>query len=118
MHYAQCRKAAKLQKQTHGGHNMGNITAQGHANSYNAVTEEVISERRLWTAVLVNAVSDWRTGTLRVQREAQSFLFDDDQDFPTVCSAAGLDWSDFRMRLARVGRKVQMEGPLNMPIAA
>jgi hypothetical protein len=118
MHYAECRKAAQLQMQTHGGHKMGNITAQGHANSYNAVTEEVISERRLWTAVLVNAVSDWRTGTLRAQRDAQNFLFNDDQDFATVCSAAGLDWSDFRTRLARVGRQVQMEGALHMPMAA
>jgi hypothetical protein len=104
--------------QTNRGHTMGNMTAQGQANSYNAVTEEVISERRLWTAGLVNAVSDWRTGTLRAQREAQDFLFNDDQDFAMVCSAAGLDWSDFRMRLARVGRQVQMEGALNLAIAA
>jgi len=104
--------------QTTRGHTMGNMTAQGQANSYNAVTEEVISERRLWTAVLVNAVSDWRTGTLRAQREAQDFLFNDDQDFATVCSAAGLDWTDFRTRLTRVGRQVQMEGALNLPIAA
>jgi hypothetical protein len=96
---------------------MANMTAQGQANSYNAVTEEVISERRLWTAVLLNAVSDWRTGTLRAQREAQDFLFNDDQDFATVCSAAGLDSTDFRVRLARVGRRVQMEGALHMPLA-
>jgi hypothetical protein len=104
--------------QTNRGHTMGNMTAQGQANSYSAITEEVISERRLWTAVLVNAVFDWRTGTLRAQRETQDFLFNDDQDFATVCSAAGLDCSDFRMRLARVGRQVQMEGALNLAIAA
>lgn len=41
----------------------------------NQVTEDVISERRLWTAVIVNAIEDWRNGTLRAQREAQAFLF-------------------------------------------
>ena len=97
---------------------MGTMTAQGHADSYNTVTEELISERRLWTAVLVNAVEDWRSGTLRARREAQEFLFNSDKDFETVCSAAGLDWSDFRARLLKIGRQIQMEGPLNFPIAA
>lgn len=41
------------------------------------VTEDCISERRLWTAVVVMAVEDWRNGSLRARREAQSFLFED-----------------------------------------
>jgi hypothetical protein len=97
---------------------MGMMNAQGQAESYNAVTEELISERRLWTAVIVNAVEDWRTGSLRARREAQDFLFDNDQDFELVCSAAGLDWQDFRVRLMRVGRKVEMEGPIRLALVA
>jgi hypothetical protein len=45
------------------------------------VTEDCISERRLWTAVVVTAVEDWRNGSLRARREAQSFLFEDNTDF-------------------------------------
>lgn len=60
-------------------------------NTQNRVTEELISERRLWTAVLVNAaaVEDWRGGTPRVQREAQEFVFESDADFEMVCAGAG-----------------------------
>jgi hypothetical protein len=92
---------------------MGTTGGPGFARGEIGVTEEVISERRLWTAVLVNAVEDWRTGTLRSQREAQEFLFSNDKDFEMVCSAAGLDSADFRMRLLRIGRQVEMEGSLN-----
>ena len=45
------------------------------------VTEDCISERRLWTAVIVMAVEDWRSGSLRARREAQLFLFEDNEDF-------------------------------------
>src|ERR1700678_4314937 len=71
----------------------------------NTVTEELISARRLRTAVVVHAVEDWRGGTLRARREAQDFLFHDDRDFETVCSAAGLDGGDFRADLPRSARK-------------
>jgi hypothetical protein len=68
---------------------MGITTAKGHADSYNTVTEELISELRLWTAVLVHAVEDWRSGTLRARREAQDFLFNNDKDFETVVLLGG-----------------------------
>ena len=97
---------------------MGQISAQIYADNQNTVTEELISERRLWTAVLVHAVEDWRKGTLRARREAQDFLFHNDQDFEMVCSGAGLDWNDFRSRLRHIGRKVQMEGPIQLRMAA
>jgi len=34
-------------------------------------------ERRLWLAVLVQAVEDWQSANLRQQREAETFLFSD-----------------------------------------
>jgi hypothetical protein len=82
------------------------------------VSEDCISERRLWTAVIVTAVEDWRSGTLRARREAQSFLFEDKADFETVCAGAGLDPVTMRARLLKVGQRVQMHGPYLHPIAA
>lgn len=94
------------------------MNAQIYADTQNTATEDLISERRLWTAVLVNAVEDWRNGSLRARREAQDFLFHNDRDFEMVCSGAGLDWNDFRTRLLHIGRKVEMEGPLQLKKAA
>jgi hypothetical protein len=101
----------------HGG-NMGNMTAQVSSEMHNAVTEELISARRLWTAVLLNAVEDWRNGTLRARREAQTFLFDNDEDFAMVCNNAGLDFSDFRVRLLKIGRRVEARVPFSLCLAS
>lgn len=76
----------------------------------NQVTEDLIGENRLWTAVIVNAVDDWRYGTLRARREAQTFLFEDHADFENVCSRAGLDAESFRGKLLKIGRRIEMEG--------
>ena len=90
----------------------------GPAPSQTSVTEETISERRLWTAVLVTAVEDWRMGTLRAKRSAQQFLFEDDRDFTEVCAGAGIDPSSFRSKLTKIGRKIEMTGPWSHPLAA
>ncbi len=74
-----------------------------------AVTEELIGERRLWTAVVVMAVEDWRNGSLRARREAQRFLFDDDKDFMAVCASAGIDPSSLRAKLLKIGHRVEMQ---------
>jgi hypothetical protein len=100
------------------GENMeGNVT-RGPESCQNSVTEEAISERRLWTAVLVTAVDDWRMGTLRAKRSAQQFLFEDDRDFTEVCAGAGIDPSSFRSKLTKIGRKIEMTGPWSHPLAA
>jgi hypothetical protein len=91
---------------------------RGPESSDNSVTEEMISERRLWTAVLVSAVEDWRMGTLRAKRSAQEFLFEDDRDFMEVCAGAGIDPSSFRSKLTKIGRKIEMTGPWSHPLAA
>jgi hypothetical protein len=97
---------------------MDTSTAQGNVDMHNNVTEELISARRLWTAVLLNAVEDWRNGTLRARREAQEFLFDNDEDFEMVCTAAGLDSCDFRVRLLKIGHRVEMQTPFPLNFAA
>jgi hypothetical protein len=81
-------------------------------------TADVIGERRLWTAVIVHAVQDWLSGTLRDKREAQKFLFEDSEDFHQVCAGAGLDPSNFRSKLLRVGRRVETQGQLTHALAA
>jgi hypothetical protein len=93
-------------------------TNQIHAVSDNAITEDLIGENRLWTAVIVKAVEDWRTGSLRARREAQKFLFEDHRDFNDVCASAGLEPSRFRAQLLRIGRKIEMRGPFRNPLAA
>jgi hypothetical protein len=82
------------------------------------VTEECLAERRLWIAVLTMAVEDWRNGTLRSRREAQKFLFEDQNDFERVCASAGIDASSFRSSLLRIGKKIAMDGPWAHSMAA
>jgi hypothetical protein len=65
-----------------------------------------LGERRLWLAVVVQAVEEWRNGTLRNRRKAQEFLFDHQQDFEVVCANAGLDPENLRTKLLKVGRIV------------
>ena len=82
------------------------------------ITEECIAERRMWLAVVTLAVEDWRSGTLRARREAQRFLFDDTKDFQRTCAGAGLDPTNLRARLSKIGRKIELEGPWKHPVAA
>ena len=84
----------------------------------NVVTEDTIGANRLWTAVIVKAVEDWRMGSLRARREAQRFLFEDDRDFYQVCARAGLDPMTFRRKLLRIGRRIEMHSPHMDPMAA
>jgi hypothetical protein len=93
-------------------------TTQIHAVSSDSVTEDFIGERRLWTAVIVNAIEEWQAGSLRARRAAQHFLFESDSDFNRACACAGLDPVNLRSKLLKVGRRVEMEGPLAHPIAA
>jgi hypothetical protein len=96
---------------------VSNITQIGPV-AERAVTEDSIGEYRLWTAVIIKAIEDWRSGTLRARREAQKFLFEDSRDFFEVCASAGLDPVSFRAQLLKIGRRIAVEGPYLHPIAA
>jgi len=50
------------------------MTAPVSSELHNTVTEELISARLLWTAVLLNAIADWRNGTLRAKRRNFSLI--------------------------------------------
>jgi len=88
------------------------VTAGAGTRETNEISEGFIPERRLWAAVLVMAVEDWRNGSLRAKRAAQEFLFEDDRDFEEVCAGAGLDPATFRSKLLKVRRRVAMHGLL------
>ena len=97
-----------------GGSSRGQVIVHGQEE----VTEECISERRLWTAVIAMAVQDWRNGTLRARREAQVFLFERHSDFNSVCASAGLEPDTLRSRLVKIGKKVAMQGAYTQSMAA
>jgi hypothetical protein len=97
---------------------MGKSGAEYQVDAQNTVTEDLIGERRLWTAVVVSAVEDWRNGSLRTQRKAQEFLFGSSTDFSTVCARAGLEPGSFRARLLKLGKLVEMQGTVTPAIAA
>jgi hypothetical protein len=71
------------------------------------------SERRVWTAVLLQALEDWRYGNLRRQREAEKFFFDSEEDFTAVCRRAGLEPSSVLAKLQRM--RVSVPKPLTTP---
>jgi hypothetical protein len=70
-----------------------------------------IAEQKLWRAVIARTVGEWILGPLHRQREAEHFLFHDEDDFRTVCFSAGMDPRYFRDRLkkfrAREGAEAQ-----------
>jgi hypothetical protein len=97
---------------------MMEVNVNAGVSSLENSVEDSFSERRLWTAVLVSAVQDWRVGPLRAKRAAQDFLFQNDRDFKEVCAGAGIDPENFRSKLMKIGRQIEMHGPLTRPLAA
>ncbi len=63
---------------------------------------EETAEQKLWRAVIAGTVEEWVHGPLRRKREAEQFLFDDNQDFRTVCFSAGINPENFRGRLEKI----------------
>ena len=61
-----------------------------------------IAEQKLWRAVIASTVDEWINGPLARQREAERFLFQDEQDYRTVCFSAGIDPRNLRSRLEKI----------------
>ena len=59
--------------------------------------------------MVVKAVEDWQLGAMRARRDAQAFLFENDRDFETVCSRAGLDSTSLSEKVLKIGRKLEPE---------
>lgn len=71
--------------------------------------EGPVSEQKVWAAVLLQAVEDWRSDNAKLHRDASQFLFKEKNDFEVVCAGAGIEPTSFRCRLARALR-VEAEG--------
>jgi hypothetical protein len=68
--------------------------------------EENVAEERLWQAVIVSTIQEWMSGPLRRSREAEQFLFWDENDFSQVCESAGMDAGRLREKLFRLREKL------------
>ena len=65
-------------------------------------SELPVAERNLWVAILLQALEDWQTGTLRRRRDAERFIFHSESDFAMVCRGAGLDPACVLAKLQRM----------------
>ena len=75
-------------------------------------------ERRLWTAVLLQAVIDWQSHNVRAHREAEMFLLKRPVDLEAVCHRAGLNPDAFQSKLRRLRRTKPLAGLPGMVLAA
>ena len=84
---------------------LGNEANRGGEMRQNMVRgdeDEEIVEQKLWRAVIASTVREWIQGPLQRKREAEQFLFQDDQDYRTVCFSAGIDPGNLRDRLQKI----------------
>lgn len=74
-----------------------------------SVDVEETAEQKLWRAVIATTVQEWVRGPIRRQREAERFLFHDNQDYRTVCFSAGINPEDLRGRLEKIRARQRAE---------
>jgi hypothetical protein len=80
-------------------------------------TEHADPERRLWVAVLLQAIQEWQVGALRISRAAEQFLFENEEDFEMVCQGAGIEPSSIRQKLARLPKRRDNRAlPFRLPV--
>ena len=72
-------------------------------------SEQEIAEQKLWRAVIASTVEEWTSGPIRRQREAEQFLFQDNDDYRTVCYSAGIDPGNLRDRLEKIRARTNAE---------
>ena len=54
-------------------------------------TNQDRANERIWHAVIENAIVEYVRGPEPQKRQAEFFLFEDEEDFPFVCRSAGLN---------------------------
>jgi hypothetical protein len=70
---------------------------------------EETAVQKLWRAVIATTVEEWVSGPLRQKREAEEFLFSDNQDYRTVCYSAGINPENLRARLEKIRSREMAE---------
>jgi hypothetical protein len=76
------------------------------------------AERRLWTAVLLQAVMDFQSHNMRARREAEIFLMERPADLEVICHRAGLNPDAFQSKLSRLRLSKPLAGLPRMVMAA
>ena len=83
----------------------GEVEMNIHQEAANNATSDDLkefSERRLWAAVLLQALEDWDSVNSRHRVEAEQFFFKSPEDFARVCRGAGLAPSGVLSRLEKM----------------
>jgi len=80
----------------------------------NEVREETVVEERIWQAVIVSTIEEWMSGPLRRSREAEQFLFCDENDFRLVCESAGMNAGRLRQQLVRLRERLALRPDSNL----
>jgi hypothetical protein len=87
------------------------------ANQANEEYSEQFSDRRLWTAVLLQALEDWKSSNMRLRAGAEKFFFQSSADFSRVCRSAGLAPDSVLVRLQRMSALVREQPSFTAPAA-
>jgi hypothetical protein len=66
------------------------------------ITLAIDSENLLWRAVIASTIQDWLSGSLRLKRQAEQYLFENSRDLSLVCESAGMNIGVLRARLNKV----------------
>ena len=77
--------------------------------SVHSSEDQEIAEQKLWRAVIANTVHERVNGPLRRRREAEQFLFQDAEDYRTVCFSAGINPENLRDRLQKIRARTNAE---------
>ena len=73
---------------------------------------EAASEKRLWQAVILHAIEEWMSGPLKLRRQAEEYLFNEQSDFRLVCQSAGMDVGRLRTGLRKLKGQPRQEACL------
>ena len=91
----------------------------GNGTAVEVVERGTGGEQRLWQAVIASTIEEWLHGPLRLQRQAEQYLFQNDGDFSEVCASAGMDAAHLRARLRKLcPRAEQMRGTAQTAVLA
>lgn len=89
---------------------------QDAANNAREVQTDEFSGRRLWTAVLLQAIEDWKGANARRRSEAEKFFFQSPDDFARVCRGAGLAPDGVVSRLRRMQATIVRKPVFQFPL--